>query len=1409
MTLNLVRRSTKGSPLSSGDYDGNLDKLEQAITASASQTLLDRLNGFRDSRRVYVSPGGSDTNNGTSLGEPLKTLAAAAAAAQPGDVVEVGPGTYIETALPIRWKRDVSLLCRGMRNAVVRPATGQEFTDIFHVDSGFWCWGFQFAGHQSDQANGIQSWAISFDALADNRDIGAIGLGAFVLKSPYIQNCTSITAEDDAGVAGSQSVGDTGGGLLVDGNRCAINSPIRSMVVDSFTQVNLGGPGCLVRNDGYAQLVSFFGTFCQYHVRTESGGQVNLSGGGTSDFGTFGLMADGYSPSPIFTAKARVNTYGAARIEKTVSINVGTAVFTSTAHGLQVKDQVTVKATSGLLPTGLNASTTYYVIASGLSANNFKLSATEGGAAITLSGDATGTYQFLRQGLLSVDVVDLSANRLSRQIKYPTAGSLGSAGNPVVISSVSGNSFTVTLGTIAGIKHTYTGGGTVKCDCTSDVYPVTSATYNNVTGVTTITATGFVPSVGQDITLTGLSFICDSASRPNAGQLMFPQLVFPRNASTGAAEAKTFTYTRTGTYTLTFQEAASASGPEHEYVSGGTATVGGTDLGVSKAVYNKTTGLVTLTTKLPVPAASGSVIVNGLAFICPTSAYVVQSSVPINSSGNSPATPADRVGYRVNFYSAANGGLLNPLTQNQVLDFRNVSQISAPGHTFEYVGSGTNYDALPFNGGVPIPGNKIVETNNGKVYSSSTDELGNFNVGKQFSINGTTGEVTINTSSFNLSGLNAIGPFSRNGGLSSVGEVLREVSNDINLIASTGAPDANTVPTQFAVTQYVNGRFVTNVSASAGQPLTVTGTPIADGQGNITFVKNIQLSLNAANGLAQLDGSALLPRTLLPAATTTQQGALSAADKVKIDNLQSAANQPTSAFATAAQGTKADSAVQPADLTSALTAKADLVSGKVPVSQIPAIAISDYLGAVANQAAMLALSGQRGDWCLRTDRSRAWILSGDDASVLANWVEVSTPPDAVTSVNGQTGAVTLNLGTAAPLNVGTAAGNVVQLDGSGKLPAVDGSALTGLPPGITDLGYTPSTRLLTSSTGADVTLPLVSSTDAGLAPASGGGTANYLRADGTWATPPGAAGSVTSVGLSAPTGFSVTGSPVTSSGTLSLSFAAGYSLPTSTSQSNWDTAFTERRQWDGSSTNLNATTARTSLGLGGAAVLNVGTGAGTVAAGDDARFVTDLDYVASTRLLTSSTGADVTLPLFATNSTNAGLVPGSSTGDTTNFLRADGTWAAPPGGSPGGGSGTVTSVGLTAPTGFSVTGSPVTSSGTLSLAFASGYSLPTTTSQSNWDTAFTERRQWDGSSTNLNAATARTSLGLGGAAVLNVGTGAGTVAAGDDARLTTAVASNVSGIAGAVAITNIVSLTQAQYNAIASPSATTLYVIVN
>jgi hypothetical protein len=53
------------------------------------------------------------------------------------------------------------------------------------------------------------------------------------------------------------------------------------------------------------------------------------------------------------------------------------------------------------------------------------------------------------------------------------------------------------------------------------------------------------------------------------------------------------------------------------------------------------------------------------------------------------------------------------------------------------------------------------------------------------------------------------------------------------------------------------------------------------------------------------------------------------------------------------------------------------------------------------------------------------------------------------------------------------------------------------------------------------------------------------------------------------------------------------------------------------------------------------------------------------------------------------------------------------------GSGTVTSVAMTVPTGLSVSGSPITTTGTLAVTYSSGYAIPTTTKQSNWDDSYT------------------------------------------------------------------------------------------
>jgi hypothetical protein len=141
------------------------------------------------------------------------------------------------------------------------------------------------------------------------------------------------------------------------------------------------------------------------------------------------------------------------------------------------------------------------------------------------------------------------------------------------------------------------------------------------------------------------------------------------------------------------------------------------------------------------------------------------------------------------------------IATNDQIKFHQLSNISTGGLVMEYVGSGVTYNALPKYGGVPIRTKEIIEFAPGRVFYSTVDNIGNLKIGDFFSVNQLTGEVTIDANSFNLSGLNAIGPFRRNG--VAVGVVLQEVSNNTTLLNSQGLFGEDTVPTQYAVKEYV------------------------------------------------------------------------------------------------------------------------------------------------------------------------------------------------------------------------------------------------------------------------------------------------------------------------------------------------------------------------------------------------------------------------------------------------------------------------------------------------------------------------------------------------------------------------------------------------------------------------------
>ena len=270
---------------------------------------------------------GDDNNDGHRIIDSMKTIKAAVTSADAGDIVLVAPGVYREAAPIDITVNNLSIIGQSLRSCFVHPTPATEESVLFRVNSGTQIANFSMAGMKAsgtrgghsvdnDSTYGLptnQGWAISFYP------------NSIIYKSPYVQNCTTFMdsgiynhtqAEYNAnnslggffdpnnvnqgGFGGDRTSAPTGGGLFINGDDVSSSSPLRSMVVDSFTQINLDGPGALVCNNAYAQFVSFFGTFTHYHCKSLNGGRVNLSNC-TTDYGRYGLIADGKSTSALYS----------------------------------------------------------------------------------------------------------------------------------------------------------------------------------------------------------------------------------------------------------------------------------------------------------------------------------------------------------------------------------------------------------------------------------------------------------------------------------------------------------------------------------------------------------------------------------------------------------------------------------------------------------------------------------------------------------------------------------------------------------------------------------------------------------------------------------------------------------------------------------------------------------------------------------------------------------------------------------------------------------------------------------------------------------------------------------------------------------------------------------------------------
>lgn len=306
-------------------------------------------------------------------------------------------------------------------------------------------------------------------------------------------------------------------------------------------------------------------------------------------------------------------------------------------------------------------------------------------------------------------------------------------------------------------------------DLNVPTYNVSNAVYDNVSGVTTITtSTNHNFSVGMGVTLAGLGFTCPSGP----GIVTYPSGNFGYVFEVQSVPAANQLVVNVGPSTL-----------PHTYVSGGTTkinvvrpfdgqvvyfdnlyyTIGKIQVSSGGTGYNSSP-IITIdapTTSWGVRATAVAEVTNGsvtaIEIVSSGRGYDTTPSITIAGPDVGINTATSTLQLLPTYYSilsstpVSSGICTITLTDNvpyavgvgSTVPFFKQSRILASGHSFEYIGSGTNINgALPAQGGVPIQDNEIDMRNGGLVVFTSTDQSGNFRIGDGVVINQTTGTIS-------------------------------------------------------------------------------------------------------------------------------------------------------------------------------------------------------------------------------------------------------------------------------------------------------------------------------------------------------------------------------------------------------------------------------------------------------------------------------------------------------------------------------------------------------------------------------------------------------------------------------------------------------------------------------------------
>jgi hypothetical protein len=420
-----------------------------SLKISGSLSVTGGINGIGDIETVfYVSEEGDDTNDGKTLDSAFRTIKRAAQAAtslkasrpfydglpsisgiNPTRVsIQIKTGYYVEEA-PITIPSNTSLLGDDLRTVVIRPTEATKTENLFLMNNGTYAWGLRLEGcvidDLEDPRNGF------FFAFAPN---------AYIVTSPYIQNCTALHTPTDkfyvplnpTGATPNDLVGNGPGGMIVDDSVLNGYSPLKSMIVDAYTQVAFNGIGLCVRGRGYAQMVSFFTNFSRVGVYAMDGGHASLLNSNTT-FGDYGLRASGsrilISPSTsgittnidvsgslIFkNNKNNIRNYMIQRLQQSGSYNseynnTGSSIYQSTItdSGLlidAISDDLLspnsgriIQFTTGLFKGQDTTTSSLYTLppASGFTKGAIAVFPLISNASGSLAGDFIKSYQYIK-----------------------------------------------------------------------------------------------------------------------------------------------------------------------------------------------------------------------------------------------------------------------------------------------------------------------------------------------------------------------------------------------------------------------------------------------------------------------------------------------------------------------------------------------------------------------------------------------------------------------------------------------------------------------------------------------------------------------------------------------------------------------------------------------------------------------------------------------------------------------------------------------------------------------------------------------------------------------------------------------------------------------------------------------------